>query len=400
MTSNPTSSRKSKLRKRIGVVVGQMIQIGGVGIVAMEEVRNFRKLGYDAELIVIKEKKGFLEHKKLASDIPLRFLSRDFPWWAKINFKIPGFSFFSLFHLLAYFAIPKMIKKGDYDLLIVHETYNCFSVLRLQRKGIPCIAYIFDPISHVLPSVYKKKFLRHFFPVILPIAKHFDKKFVRDSSMTFVGSNVHLNFYKSLDVDASKIKVIYPGIVPEPNYPDTKRTYIMALTKWATGKKPGFLIKVLKNLKNKKIRLIVAGNWATPELKREFLEKAKSAGLQNRIEVTGRISNEEKTKLFSYALALIHPIFEGFGMFALEAATCGCPTIMPEKSGVTDVLKNGKEGIFLSEGDVKAFVKHLDDFIDNPKLAIEMGKRAREVANKYTWVYHVKRIEKEIKNII
>ncbi|MFH1905643.1 MAG: glycosyltransferase family 4 protein [bacterium] len=382
---------------KIAVLIGRIAQIGGVLIAAFEEVRYLRKLGYDAELVVLKETN--FAYQDLADDIPIRFLSREFSWIFKKSFRIPFFSFFSLFHLTAPIAASRVIKNNEYDIVIVHETYNCFSALALKKKrGIPFIAFLWDPITYILPRVYKQRFLGNFLFLLMPLARYLDKKIVEEADSVILGSNVHKNKFKGLgNIEKTELEIIPPGCYPLQELPKERKGYILALTKWDIGKNPCFLLNVLKYLKNKEVKMVVAGNWVQQHVYDEFIKKAKEYNLLDRIEITGRIDEKTKKEFLSEALVLVHPIFEAFGMMCLEAAGCGCSFIIPKGSGVTDLFINGEHGYFPEEGDLGKYVKKIDYLIDNPDTAFEMGRGAWEVAKKNTWKEHAIKISELIK---
>lgn len=382
---------------KIAVLIGQIVQVGGVLIAAFEEVRYLRKLGYDVELLVLKETNFF--HKDFADDIPIRFLSREFSWFFRKSFKIPFFSFFALFHITAPIAASRVIKNDEYDIVIVHETYNCFSALALKKKrGIPFVAFLWDPITYILPRVYKKRFLGKFFFLLMPLAGYLDRKIIKEAESVILCSSVHKNKFKELaGAEGTKLKIIPPGCYPLEKLPGKRKGYILALTKWDIGKNSCFLLDVMRRLKNKEVRMIVAGNWVQQHVYDKFVKRAKEYSLLDRIEITGRADKKAKEKFFSEALVLVHPIFEAFGMMCLEAAGCGCPFIIPKGSGVTDLFINGEHGYFPEEGNLEKHVEKIDYLIDNPDTAFEMGSKAWEVAKKNTWKEHALKIIELVK---
>ncbi|MFC1721529.1 glycosyltransferase family 4 protein [Patescibacteria group bacterium] len=384
--------------KKIGIILGQIRQMGGVGIAAFEEVRNLRRLGYDAELIILMDVPGF-KYKDFTHGIPIRQLSHEFPKLFQKTFRIPGFSFLSAFHLFTPFLISKYIKRGEYDFIFAHETYNILSALKLwQKNRIPYGGFVWDPASYILPRVYRKRAVGLLLPIMKPIIKYYDRKLVRHSRFSTVCSNAHYKFVRSLS-SRDNIKILHPGCDIESEAIPAKRgDYLLALSKWDIGKNPEFFLRVLKKLKNKKVKLIIAGNWVQEDFRREFISKVKQYGLGKRIEFIGRVAGEEKNKLFRDARFLIHPIFEAFGMFALEAAAWDCASILPAGSGVNDIFKHGQSGFFPKEGDVTAFATCLDKVLADPKLAYDLGYKARKIAERNTWKHHTDRLAEYIES--
>jgi glycosyltransferase involved in cell wall biosynthesis/uncharacterized Fe-S cluster-containing radical SAM superfamily protein len=379
-------------KKKVAVLIGQFAQMGGVGVAAIEEVKNLKKLGFDAELLVLMENNKFI-HEDFTRDVPVRWLSREYPFFFKFNFKILFFSFFSLFHLLSPFAALFSLKKREYDYIIAHETYNCFTALSLSKfKKIPYIAFIWDPISYILPRVYSNKPLSIFFPFLKPLAAFLDNKILLNSKKTVVCSKMHLGLLSSITNEESKIETVYPGNYPLEGIPEKRGDFILALTKWDLGKNPEFLLFVLKKMRHKDVKLVMAGNWVQKDVYSDFLDRARQLGLSGRIEICGRADNELKNKLFSEALVLVHPIVEAFGMMCLEAAGSGCPFIIPQGSGVTELFQDSVSAFFPKEGDSDAYAACIDRLTSDERLAYEMGKKAWETARKYTWADHTQRL--------
>ncbi|MFA5358761.1 MAG: glycosyltransferase family 4 protein [Patescibacteria group bacterium] len=376
---------------KIGVLIGQVVQIGGVCIAAFEEVRNLRAVGHDAELVILQERPEF-RFDDFAGDIPIRYISRELPAWARIDFKIPFFSFFRFFHLRSFFTAKKVIRDQEYDLLIVHETYNCFAALSLKKdRHIPFKVFLWDPASYILPRVYQNSFLGLFLPILFPLSLLLDKKIIKEAEEVIVCSDLHKKYIEGIG-GRDKTKIVYPGCYPLEKLPEEKKQYLLALTKWDIGKNPFLLLDVLKILVDKNIKLIVAGNWVQEDYRLEFIDKIKQEGLVDRVGLIDRVDDLQKIQLFSGAIVLVHPIIEAFGMMCLEAAGCGCPSIIPKGSGVTNIFEHGTQGFFPTEGDINAYAGYINDLVADTALAAKMGNAAWEVAKQNTWVEHAKKI--------
>ncbi len=387
-----SDSQPAVRRKKIGVMIGQIRQMGGVGVAAFEEVRNLRKLGYDVELIILKERKGYSHNDIFTEGLPLRFISREIPWPFNISFDLPFFSFLNSFHLTSPFLVPWVIKKNEYDFLIVHETYNSLTALTLKWfRGIPFYPFIWDPISYILPRVYAKKPLHFAFPLLLPLGRFLDRLIIREAKRVLLGSRAHLSLLQKIS-GRNNFEIVYSGCYPQATLPDRRGKFIVALTKWDIGKNPNFLLEVVNNLQDNEARLVVAGNWVQESLRNEFVKRVSDLGLEERVELTGWIDDKMKTNLFLRARVLIHPIIEAFGLFGLEAAACGCPIIVPEGSGVAELFENGRGGYFPKEGNLAGFARCLDQLLSDERKAWEMGRGAWEVAKKNTWEIHTKHL--------
>lgn len=391
-------NKEAEKSQKIGVLIGQIRQMGGVGVAAFEEVRNLKRLGYEVELIILKERKEFSQNEVFVRDLSPRYLSREIPWPFNISFDLPFFSFLNSFHLTFPFLAPFVIREREYKYLIVHETYNAFTALTLKWfRKIPFYPFIWDPISYILPRVYGKRRLRFAFPLLLPLGRFLDRLIVREAETVLLGSRAHDSLLREIS-GRSNFAVVYSGCYPEETIPERREDFIIAVTKWDIGKNPDFLLQVMEKLENKETRLVLAGNWVQASLQAEFLRRAERLSLRGRIELTGWIDDKMKKNLLRRARVLVHPIVEAFGIFGLEAAGCGCPVVIPRGSGVAELFEDGVHGFFPKEGDVEAFAKALDLLLADERRAWEMGRAAWEVAKRYTWKGQARRLLEVLEN--
>ena len=86
---------------------------------------------------------------------------------------------------------------------------------------------------------------------------------------------------------------------------------------------------------------------------------------------------------------------ETFGFTVLEALSFGVPVIVSENVGAKDLIVQGRNGLIVGQ-EVKEILKSLSDFIENPKLILEMNKYIVENQNIPTIQIHTQEIYNEI----
>jgi glycosyltransferase involved in cell wall biosynthesis len=373
------------------------IKPGGPSKIAINEVKWLNKFGYNPMLTVLMKGsgQGYL-FDDLTCGIPIEFLSRKFPRPFRYSYKLPGFSFFSSHHLYSPVLAPQLISNRETSLFVAHETYTCFTAFEIyRRKKIPYIAYIHDTITYILPKVYQRNTsLKRFLPFLCAIGKCLDRLIVENSVVTLTNSMITLSRVKEVS-DKKEVEVAYPGCEPLRTIPQKRGDYLLALTKWDIGKKPRMLLDVLEGIDNK-IKLVVAGFWVQRQIKSDFVREVKKRNLSKRVEIVGPLPEDLVKELYAAARVLIHPIVEGFGMIALEAAAHGCPFIIPRGSGVTELFKHGVHGFFSEEGNVDEYIKYVDRLVSDERLAWNMGRDAWNIAKQYTWKVHSKKLEEAI----
>lgn len=93
-------------------------------------------------------------------------------------------------------------------------------------------------------------------------------------------------------------------------------------------------------------------------------EKLKALAKSN-IEFVGQIDEAEKAKLYSQALAFIHPQIEDFGITAVESMAAGRPVIALGQGGATETVIPGLSGVLFYEQNWESLLDALINFDPN-----------------------------------
>ncbi|MBI3379925.1 glycosyltransferase [Candidatus Gottesmanbacteria bacterium] len=111
------------------------------------------------------------------------------------------------------------------------------------------------------------------------------------------------------------------------------------------------------------------------------------------IEFLGEVSEQELSKLYAGATALIYPSEqEDFGIMPVEAMTFGTPVIALNQGGVKETVIDGKTGVFFDEPTVKSLMEAMKRF----NKQIIMSENCIEQAKKFS----KERFKKEITNFV
>ena len=108
--------------------------------------------------------------------------------------------------------------------------------------------------------------------------------------------------------------------------------------------------------------------------------------------MVGEVSEKVLGEYYSKALVLLQTNDDkGFGMPALEAASCGTTFIVPKGQGVCNHFINEVDGFYTNEKDTEAIIDYLSLLMKNNKLAMRMGIHAfNSVGENYTWKNHAR----------
>jgi len=155
--------------------------------------------------------------------------------------------------------------------------------------------------------------------------------------------------------------VIYPPVETDKFFVSNlseqikQEKYFLAGCRLAPYKRIDIVIEAFKLLGDDYKLKIFGDGIDTERLK-------KIAGENSNIEFLGRVSEEEKAKLYSQAQAFINPQEEDFGITVVESMAAGRPVIAYRKGGATETVVQGKTGLFFNEQTPESIVQVLRNF--------------------------------------
>lgn len=131
------------------------------------------------------------------------------------------------------------------------------------------------------------------------------------------------------------------------------------------------------------VRLLVGGAGDhRPALER----RARELGLGEAVRFLGRVSEEEKVKLYAEAQVFVNSsLKEGWGLTTIEANACGTPVVATDVPGLRDSVRHGETGFLVPFGDAPAFARAVKAILDDPALAARMREKALAWAAGHDW---------------
>lgn len=147
-------------------------------------------------------------------------------------------------------------------------------------------------------------------------------------------------------------QVVYPPV-------DTDRfaisaapkTYYLAGGRLVAYKRFDLIVEAFNKL-GKPLKIFGSG----PEL----AELQSKAGPN--IEFVGRVSDDERARLFANAIAFINPQEEDFGITPVESMAAGRPVIAYRRGGALETVVDGVTGVLFAEQTSEALAKVIADF--------------------------------------
>jgi len=147
------------------------------------------------------------------------------------------------------------------------------------------------------------------------------------------------------------------------------------------------------------IKLNIVGGG---DLRESYIKQAEDLGIINKVNFTGKVSDEELKKYYNNCDFLVLPSTdsgEAFGLVLVEAMSFAKPVIASNLPGVRTVCENNINGFLVEPGNIDDLADKMLKLIQDKELAQKMGKNSRELVNKkYSWQAHIKKLEEVFHN--
>lgn len=109
----------------------------------------------------------------------------------------------------------------------------------------------------------------------------------------------------------------------------------------------------------------------------------RARGLEGRVHLIGRVTDDERRSLLQAALACVTPsTYEGFGLTPLEAMACGTPVIAANSSSFPEVI--GDAGMLVAP-ERHALTQALIQLTGHPELRRRLGAAGLERSRAFSW---------------
>jgi glycosyltransferase involved in cell wall biosynthesis/putative flippase GtrA len=139
------------------------------------------------------------------------------------------------------------------------------------------------------------------------------------------------------------------------------------------------ILKALKNLKNKNIGLCLVGDGS----QKIYLESmAKNMDISERVIFAGWQNNLAPYYKMADILVSVS-LYEGYGLSTVEAAYFGKPLILSETGVAGEIFEENKSAFICDAKDLSCFAQSILKIYENKNLAEQMGKSAKETADKH-----------------
>lgn len=298
-----------------------------------------------------------------------------------MHFERIGFGKYYLLSRLSFaILLPFYLRKYDFDIVV-----NEFSVF----SPVYCHWYTNKPVVH---TFYHRIGIQAFkkFLILGAFAYIFEKIFLATArSIITISPSVtkEIENKKPGSNRDRRIECIYTGVDRELfKVKPLEGEYIAFIGRLDVYMKGiDILLEAFNKLSDTSIELRIAGSG--PKKSRLTIEKyLRKFEIEDRVNMLGRISDSEKKDFLAKALFCVMPSrYEGWGIAAIEAASCAKPVIGTKISGLQDAIIDGKTGILVEPENSDALVAAMEKLLSDKDLRLKMGDSGREWARNFEW---------------
>ncbi|MCL4398164.1 glycosyltransferase family 4 protein [Patescibacteria group bacterium] len=177
-----------------------------------------------------------------------------------------------------------------------------------------------------------------------PINKQFYSRLGKKISFVFISK-----MQEKLAPNMNKAGVVYNGLnMKDFPFSSGNDGYLLFVGRLSLEKGAHIAIEVSQLLN---IPLIMAAKLDFLDM--PFFQEYIGPNLSSQVRWVGEVDQNERNKLMSRALALLHPVTwpEPFGLTMIESMACGTPVIAFRNGSIPEVVKNGRTGFVVEDID-------------------------------------------------
>jgi glycosyltransferase involved in cell wall biosynthesis len=256
------------------------------------------------------------------------------------------------------------------------QLVHCPAPYGPRLNGLPLVLSAHDVLPLSRPELFTRTMTAHM--------RHVSARHLRKAARVVCGSEHVLGELAELaGVDPARVTVtpygVDPAFGPRPR-PEGARPYVLCVGTLEPRKNLAGALRAFERAAPLELRLVIAGaqGWRNNAFEREL----RSHG--ERVELTGRISQDELVQLYAGAECLLFPsLAEGFGFPVLEAMACGTPVVAGNVTSIPELA--GDAALLVDPRDDEALADALRRVLEDRDLAATLRGRGLERSGHFTW---------------
>ncbi len=369
------------------LIVVRLLWPGGVQRLAIAEAEGLKELGNHVDLVFIRDTGRLI----YSANINYKII-----YDKRSNYRLAG-------RLLRAITLHFKPQRGsdatvDVDLLFKYAA---------SVKGRYDIVYCFDEFVGLFCWLLKNRLGAK---AVLMIHEAADKRLslvgliqaISTMSADAVVTNSELNLKILKERGIKDVFEIFPGLTVKEVLPKFRERddVVLSVTMWDYGRHPEVFIEAAKRLVKGKIVLV--GSWADPQYMEEFKRRIDDLKLNDRLLVTGPVTDDELDQYYMRAKCFIRFGYneKGPGMGSLEALSYGIPMIWNSEIGIKEVLVDGKNGFMVDPWNPQIIVEKINLLFNYEELWGRIYENNLMLARDLSWERHAERLYNVFKETI
>ncbi len=300
-----------------------------------------------------------------------------------------------------YFSEPMAFGMRAYNLMrnspenkydIIHDNQTlAYGVLKIQELGFPIVETIHHPVTidrdlaiQSATSLKDKLGLRRWFSFInmqIKVAR-------RLSHLITVSQTARQHIADTFKISQDKLRVIYNGIdtdifSPSPKVHRMENRLLVVISRDTAVKGLRYMLETLAILRQKHpLELIVIAKGTDNSTTQRLINKL---GIRDYVKFIDEIDTAELVNQYRLASIVVIPsVYEGFGLPAAEAMSCGAPVVSTTAGALPEVV--GDDGILVPPADVKALADAISALVTSPNKRKHLSEIGRKrIIQKFNW---------------
>jgi glycosyltransferase involved in cell wall biosynthesis len=291
--------------------------------------------------------------------------------------------------------VRELVQRVQYDIVHVHTPVASFLTRAALRRSIPNASLVYTAHGfHFFPGGprHKNLFFRRLekaagrWTDALVVMNHADEsaarsyRIVDDNRLFYMpGIGIDLQRYGPDAVSETEVNRLRHelGLCAEERV-------LLEVAEMIPRKRHEDTLRALAG-DGVRVKLLLAGDGPS---RADLQSLAASLGLQNRVAFLGPRRDIPALIKLADALILVSSQ-EGLPRSVMEAMAMSKPVIGSDIRGTRDLLAGGS-GLLVPVGDISAIADAIRTVVENPSLALEMGRRGRESIRAYDLAYILK----------
>lgn len=281
-------------------------------------------------------------------------------------------------------------QEKKYDVIHDNQTLS-YGIVDIKNAGFPVVETIHHPVTkdrdlaiQSARTLKEKLGYRRWFSFTgmqIKVARQLDH-------IITVSQMAKRHITEVFGVPSERLRVIYNGIDTELFSPGEgikreNNMILMVMSRDTIVKGLKFLLEALAELRKKHdLKLVVVGRTFGDGVTERLMDRL---GITENVSFRNQISTEELIRLYrTTTLVAVPSTYEGFGIPAAEAMSCGAPVVSTTAGALPEVV--GDAGILVPPADSVALIKAIGGLIENPQRLKELSVLGRKrIIEQFSW---------------